>query len=238
MIVLALDTCDSRGSVAILRDDRVLHSVAHDSDLDYSSWILPSADSALVATDLNLRSIDVLAVASGPGSFTGLRVGLTTVKAWSEVYGTPIAAVPRLEAIAAQATGQAEYVGAFFDAQRQQIFAALYRRQDSALKLIEKESVIPPEEFLNFVDQHTHEHAVSWVSLDPEKISSLSGWTRRSKRGEQIQLSKPPLAPIIGHLGRRLADEGRLKDALTLDAEYVRRSDAEIFWKVGVKRGA
>src|ERR1700747_23481 len=164
MIVLALDTCDARGSLAILRDGEILHAVAHASDLEYSSWILPTVDGALAATGLNLRSIEVLAVASGPGSFTGLRVGLTAVKAWSEVYGTPIAPVRRLEAVASRATGEAEYVAAFFDGHRQQIFGALYRRQGGALRLNEEELVIPPDEFLRFVEQHTGENPVTWVS--------------------------------------------------------------------------
>lgn len=238
MILLALDTCDARGSLAILRDDELLHAVAHESGLDYSSWILPAAEAALAATGVNMRSIDTFAVASGPGSFTGLRVGLTTVKAWSEVYGTPIAAVPRLEAIASQATGDPDYLAAFFDAQREQVFGAWYRRQSDGLKLVEEELVIPPDEFLNFVEQHAGGSPVSWISLDPEKITSLNGWTRRANCGDHVQLSECLLAPIIGRIGHRHALDGRLKDALALDAEYVRRSDAEIFWKGGVKRGA
>ncbi|HYL64276.1 MAG TPA: tRNA (adenosine(37)-N6)-threonylcarbamoyltransferase complex dimerization subunit type 1 TsaB [Candidatus Methylomirabilis sp.] len=238
MIVLALDTCDARGSLAILRDDEVLHVAGHDSGLDYSSWLLPATESALAATRLQMADIELLAVAAGPGSFTGLRIGLTTVKAWGEVYGTRIAAVSRLEVLASQAAHGAEIVAAFVGAQRGQIFGGLYRREAQILKLIEQEMVIAPEEFLAFVEQHAARSPVSWISLDPEKITALARWAGHAKNSEQIQLCEPMLAPIIGRLGRQRALEGRMQDALSLDAEYVRRSDAEIFWKGGVKRGA
>jgi len=93
VLILALDTCDVRGSVAILRDESLLQVAAHTTNEDYSSWLLPSVTAVLTSAGLTLRDIDLYAVAAGPGSFTGVRVGLTTVKAWSEVYGRRIASV-------------------------------------------------------------------------------------------------------------------------------------------------
>src|SRR5882724_6500147 len=112
-----MDTCDSRGSVAVLRDDAVLHVVTHDSSEDYSSWLLPAVGRALEASRVEMDGIDGYAVAAGPGSFTGVRVGLTMVKAWGEVYGKRIAAVSRLEAMAMQGALGRSYVAAFVDAQ-------------------------------------------------------------------------------------------------------------------------
>ena len=238
MVLLALDTCDSRGSLAILRDDDVLHVVPHDSSVDYSSWLLPAVDSARARTSLKMSDLDLLAVACGPGSFTGIRVGLTSVKAWSEVYGVRVAAVSRLAAVAEQAAGETGYVAAFVDAQRGQVFGALYRRLPTELQLVEEELVIAPEGFLEFVEQRAEGGAVSWISMDPEKITQLREWAPRAKRGELVQLCETVLAPVIGRIGRRRALRGQFKDALSLDADYVRRSDAEIFWKGGAKRGA
>ncbi len=81
MIVLAIDTCDSRGSVAVLRDGAVLKVGAHESQEDYSRWLLPAVDEALSASQLAMVDVEAYAAAAGPGSFTGVRVGLTTVKA-------------------------------------------------------------------------------------------------------------------------------------------------------------
>ena len=220
-----------------MRDEAILSAIAHEGTADYSSWVLPAAGEALRASGLGMADVDVLAVASGPGSFTGVRVGLTTIKAWSEAYAKPIAGVSRLKAIASQATGGQKYVAVFVDAQRGQVFGGLYRRQEPALELVEQEMVVAPEGFVKWVSEQAVNEAVSWISMDPEKITALDIWPGRARAGESVQESSNVLAPLIARLGRRRALEGRLTDALALDAEYVRRSDAEIFWKGGPTRG-
>lgn len=231
MIILALDTCDSRGSVAVLRDADVLAAGAHENAEDYSSWILPNVERALADCGLTLRDVELYAAAAGPGSFTGLRVGLTSVKAWSEVYGAKIAGVSRLEAIASQAGGKEPLVAAFVDAQRQQVFGGLFRKDGSKLELVEEEMVVAPERFLSWVSERAGTSPVAWVSLDPEKLITLPAWAARASRGESVQTSSKVLAPLIGRIALERARQGRVVDALSLDAEYVRRSDAEIFWK-------
>lgn len=231
MIILALDTCDARGSIALLREDKVLAVRAHDTAEDYSSWILPNVEQALSASALKLRDVEVFAAAAGPGSFTAVRVGLTTVKAWSEVYGAKIASVSRLEVIASQAVSSKGLVASFVDAQRDQIFGGLFRRDQAALHLVDQEMVVAPEGFLQYVGEAAGDARVAWVSMDPEKVTCLNGWAERAKRNEAIQKSSMVLAPLVGRAGFARAREGRLIDAMALDAEYVRRSDAEVFWK-------
>src|SRR5260221_3504966 len=124
VLILALDTCDARGGVALLREESLLHTAPHTTNEDYSSWLLPAVTRVLTSGGLTLRDIDLYAVAAGPGSFTGVRVGLTTVKAWSEVHGRPIAAVSRLEAIAQQGTGSAPSGHATINTRRTQIYPA------------------------------------------------------------------------------------------------------------------
>ena len=231
MLLLALDTSDARGSVALVQDEQVLQTIAHDTSEDYSSWVLPAFDRLVSLNQLKMQDVDVYAVSAGPGSFTGLRIGLTSVKAWSEVYGGKIAAVSRLEAIAAQAAGNAEFAAAFVDAQRGQVFGGLFRREAEALHRIEEELVIAPEEFLTWVEGRAGRAHVDWVSLDPEKLTDLPAWHEHAERGETVQQRSAVLAPWIGKLGLQRAREGGWTDALALDAQYVRRSDAEIFWK-------
>src|SRR5215467_7701924 len=107
MRFLVLDTTDSRGSVAVFDGPCPGHVEAHSGEDDYSSWLLPAAHRCLVKSGLTLSRLDGYAVCAGPGSFTGLRVGLTTVKAWAEIYHKPIAAVSRLESLAASPRGVA-----------------------------------------------------------------------------------------------------------------------------------
>lgn len=233
MIILAIDTCDPRGSLATVQDSEVVRFASHETNEDFSTWLLPAVTEILGDSGLRMDQVEVYAVATGPGSFTGVRVGLTTVKAWAEVYGRGIAAVSRLEAIAAQAQAPVTdgLVAAFTDAQRGQIFGALYRSQAASLKLVEEEMVIAPEEFVEVIAKRSGEEQVTWVSTDPEGMEGLGGWVARGKKGEKIERVSPLLAPMIGRIGYRKAMENRLIDALRLDANYVRRSDANAFWK-------
>jgi tRNA threonylcarbamoyl adenosine modification protein YeaZ len=249
MNLLALDTCDSRGSVSVLCDETVLHTVEHDTTDDYSVWLLPAIDRTLDASGLCFADIDVYVAASGPGSFTGVRVGLTTVKAWAEVTGKPIVGVSRLEALATQApTATGEFVAAFTNAQRKQIYGALYRREHEsgnnasghALSRIGEEAVIPPEEFLAWAVENSAGATVRWISTDPEMMIETEAWSARQKNGaarpvenaasHQIQSASPILAPAIGKLGYHMATRKQFADPLRLDANYVRRSDAEVSW--------
>ena len=231
MLILALDTCDARGGVALLRDNSLLQSEAHTTAEDYSSWLLPAIHRVLTPAALTLRDIEVYAVAAGPGSFTGVRVGLTTVKAWSEVYRCPIAAVSRLEAVASEGIGSAPYVAAFIDARRNQVFAALYRRQPTGLERLGEEMVIAPGKFLDRCLDQAGSEKIDWISPDAECLTQIEEWSARPPRMATIQAISPLLAPRTGQIGYRLAQQGHLTDALSLDANYVRRSDAELFWK-------
>jgi tRNA threonylcarbamoyladenosine biosynthesis protein TsaB len=231
MFLLSLDTCDGRGSVAVLRDESVLSTVSHETEEDYSSWLLPAVTRALEAANVVLAAIDTYAVAAGPGSFTGLRVGLTTVKAWSEIYGKPIAAVSRLEALAVQVHSNAPYVAAFTDANRGQVFGCLYSRVDSKLQQVEEEMVIAPESFVVYAIARSKDKRIQWVSPDPKCVAETNAWAARRDLGETVLVIAPVLAPIIGRLGYQQAVDNRLTSSLALDANYVRRSDAEIFWK-------
>jgi len=237
VLILSIDTCDSRGSLALLRNNAILRTISHTTNEDYSSWLLPAVNGLLADAGLRLTDVDLYAVAAGPGSFTGLRVGLTAIKAWSEVYARPIVVVSRLEALAVQAepagmrNDRGALIGSFIDARRGQLFAALYRQSDDSLERTGDEMVIEPSGFLAFVEEHGKDERISWVSLDPESVTETEGWRSHRERGESVQKISPVLAPIIGDLGYKRANTGQLTDALALDANYVRRSDAEIFWK-------
>jgi tRNA threonylcarbamoyladenosine biosynthesis protein TsaB len=219
----------------VLRDDQALHTVAHDTAQDYSSWLLPAVQRALQTAGVALSDVHAYAVAAGPGSFTGVRVGLTTTKAWAEVYGRGIAAVSRLEALAAQATGAEPYVAAFADARRGQVFGAMYRR-GGTLERIGEEMLIAPEKFIAWVAESVGADPIQWISAEPTQLTETEPWAARRSKGESVQAASSLLAPVIGRLGYRLAIENRLTDAVALDANYLRRSDAEASWTDSPRR--
>jgi len=231
MIVLAIDTCEARASVAVLQDRALLQVVPHTSAEEYSSWLLPAVDLALQASKTTLGEVDVFVAASGPGSFTGVRIGLTTIKAWSEVYNKPIVAVSRLEAVAAQSERVSPYLASFIDAQRGQIFGALYIRDENGLTLVEQEMAASPEVFMDWVNQRTAGNEVAWISTDPDTLAQHSEWQGRAAGGEKIQCVPCILAPLIGKMAFHRALHGDLQDSLSVDANYVRRSYVEVFQK-------
>lgn len=231
MFVLALDTCDARGSVAVLHDSVVVASLAHPGDEEYSSWLIPAADAALASCGLTHAALTGYAVACGPGSFTGVRVGLTTAKGWGEAFGKPIAGVSRLEALASASAAEADFVATFVDAHRAQLFGGLYRREGESLVRIGDEVVAPPAAFLDWVLDQAATERIAWVSLDPHILTGLERWNARAESGERVEAFAGELAPRIGLLGLRQFVSGQATDSLKLDANYVRRSDAELLWK-------
>jgi len=239
VLILAIDTSTRTGSVALLRDDVLLAEVSGHEETPYSTRLFHDLENLKAIVPFELNQVDIFAVASGPGSFTGLRIGLTAVKAWAEVHGKPIAAVSALEAICAQSVA---FTGAsssdhslfapFFDGRRGQLFGALYRGANGSartLELVNEESILSPEEFIDLVKGHAHMGQPKLVSPAPELIPAAL--LAESLQVVGIETVSPVLAPTIGRLGFERAKRGDLVNALQLDANYVRRSDAEAKWK-------
>lgn len=240
MLTLAVDTSTRMGSLAVLRDDALLGQIADDSGEPYSSSLCRDAEALLRNAGISLNQLDVFAVAAGPGSFTGLRVGLTAVKAWAEVLGKPIVAVSALEAIAAQVKpGQGADEGfdalvPVFDGSGGQIFGAVYRYgDDQPCELTPMGEAVAAEagEFLRSVSEQASGLRLVVATPTPEIIAAALA--RSPLDHCRIEQTSLVLAPSIGLLGYRKALRGLVTDALGLDANYVRRPDAEQKWKDG-----
>jgi tRNA threonylcarbamoyladenosine biosynthesis protein TsaB len=229
--ILSIDTCDPNGSVALNRDGEPLGMIVHDTGEEYSSWLLPAVDQLLGERGITMNDVGVYAVATGPGSFTGVRVGLATVKAWAEVYGRAVTTVSRLEAVASQRQARTPLIGAFLDASRGQVFGALYSDSGGRVRLIEAERVAEPEEFLEFVDRVAASRKVQWISSAPERLEESQPWQSTVETRGPVQRVAKYLAEAIGSIGYKKAVDGETVDGLGLDANYVRRPDAEVLWK-------
>jgi tRNA threonylcarbamoyladenosine biosynthesis protein TsaB len=228
MLVLAVDTSGIVGSLAVLKNGDILGVVSTSSDEAYSSRLFRQLEFLLAELKLGLPQFDLYAVSAGPGSFTGLRVGLAAVKGWAEVYERPIAAVSALEAVAYQAHVPAGFVAAVLDGRRGQVFGALYEVGASGLRAIVPASVLGAEEFLAAVEEHVGQHHLTISTPVPGIIEPAMGQSKVSARVVKVS---PVLAPSIGCVGIQRAARGELTTALELDANYIRRSDAEVLWK-------
>jgi tRNA threonylcarbamoyl adenosine modification protein YeaZ len=212
------------------------------SDEPYSSRLFRQLQFLLDDLSLKLEEFELFAVCTGPGSFTGLRVGLAAVKGWGEVYHTPIAAISGLEAVAAQSRCGAGVVIPVLDARRGQVYVGRYRCESgpAAEEWVAEsdESVMTPAEFVEYLAILEKKLATTAtlgvVTPYPALLANaLEEFRKSSAWGRKILVESVSavLAPPVGRLGIVHARQNRLTDALGLDANYVRRSDAELNWK-------
>ncbi|HEV2288434.1 MAG TPA: tRNA (adenosine(37)-N6)-threonylcarbamoyltransferase complex dimerization subunit type 1 TsaB [Candidatus Acidoferrales bacterium] len=244
MLLLAVDTATATGSLAVLRDGALLGLVSSNVSEGHSTRLFRHVDFLLAELQLKMEQFDVFAVAAGPGSFTGLRVGLTAVKAWAEVYAKPVVPLNGLEAVAAQASrcghwkenGQNDdelLVAPVVRATRGQVCGALYNCRGSELKAVDRGQACSAEEFLAYIADHAKNRRVQFISPEPEVIQSALVRSKffSAAVGHGVLKASPVLAPILGELAFQYASRGEFTDALRLDANYIQRSDAELAWK-------
>jgi tRNA threonylcarbamoyladenosine biosynthesis protein TsaB len=224
--------------VVVLRGDMALAMANHETQEDYSSWLLRAVGEVLSKAGLVMKDVDVFGVGSGPGSFTGSRIGLTTVKAWGEVYGKPIVAVSRLELIALEAWGGTEFVAAWADARRGQVFGAVYRWRGENLERIGDEMVMEPGKFVEKAAELAGGERIAWASGDVDCMFEQKEWKARRELNEGFEFVNGFLGIGIARMARNAVEAGRYTDALALDANYVRRPDAEVLWKGNAARGS
>jgi tRNA threonylcarbamoyladenosine biosynthesis protein TsaB len=232
VLILALDTSSPTGSLAVLRDEKVIGVVSTLAEETYSSRMFRHLEFLLQELSLKLADFDLFAVAAGPGSFTGLRVGLAAAKGWAEVYKKPAAGISVLEAIAAQSYSTATVLVAASDARRGEIYYGVYRRGKNSLALEGEECVARPEEFLQAMGARPGSAEFAIISPSVEVLSgALSRIEMEHLQLPRIERVSSVLAPVIGQLGYLRAQRGVVSDALTLDANYIRRTDAEVHAK-------
>jgi tRNA threonylcarbamoyladenosine biosynthesis protein TsaB len=184
----------------------------------YSARLMPSIGEILIHSNVTKSQLDGLVVVDGPGSFTGLRVGLSTVKALCEVLAKPLAAVSMLEAFAITYGHVDEAVTAVLDAGRGEVYVGEYRVGRHVAQLI-RESMPKLAELL----AQPPSPGTRIVTPFPKIAEALAA-------AEFDASLVPPLhADTIGRIGLRKLLAGELADPATLDANYIRRSDAELY---------
>jgi tRNA threonylcarbamoyladenosine biosynthesis protein TsaB len=232
MLILAVDTTSPSGSLAVFRGTEMLGVVSTKGEENYSSRLFRQLGFILHELRLQLSQFDLYAAADGPGSFTGLRVGLTAVKGLAEVYGKPIAPISALEAVATQARAETIWIAPVLDARRGEVFCALYERVPKGLRRYRDERVESLPEFFAWLAMEFRQNLKGspvFVSPSPALIYKELG--ESTFVNVQVESATTVLAPLVGRLALERARRGQVVDALHLDANYVRRSDAELKWK-------
>jgi tRNA threonylcarbamoyladenosine biosynthesis protein TsaB len=198
MLTLAVDTTAESGSIALANEYGIREEVLIHAPQGFSRVLFGEVEALLARQSIGLRDIELFAGASGPGSFTGVRVGLSAIKGLAEVLGKRVVAVSNLEALAQFGTTSLRAV--VIDAHRGEIYAAVY---DGAGNAIIPEAVLPLERFVQLVGSRE----VEWIN------------------------APRALAGAVAAIAIRKASNGLSQDPAAIEANYVRRSDAELLWK-------
>jgi tRNA threonylcarbamoyladenosine biosynthesis protein TsaB len=223
MLTLALDTTSRHGSLALARDGSILEATATEAPDGFAQILYQHIDALLARHGLKLTGIDCYAAASGPGSFTGIRVGLTAVKALAEVHAKPVAGVSNLLALASLAEGR--YRAPVIDARRGEVFAAVY---DEHLRPVVEEAAVAWPVFLSSLAGRE----VTFIA-DSLAIFGQGGAAEITPGSRQFRCMTPhePLAAAVARLAAARCAAGQTERPEAVDANYVRRTDAELKWK-------
>jgi tRNA threonylcarbamoyladenosine biosynthesis protein TsaB len=231
MLILAIDTSTLSGSVAVLRDDHILKSIGEESRETYSSRMFRHLRGMLDELQLSLGQFDAYAVIHGPGSFTGLRVGLAAVKGWAEVFAKPIIAVSALEVVAAMVNEPSEFIAPVIDARRGQVYFGVYARSGGeSLRKAAEEQVAAPVEFLQWLEAKGYDARKTVIASST--VAMLQPLLEHSPFSTcRLVPVSPFLAETLARLAAVRLRRGETISALELDANYIRRSDAELLWR-------
>jgi len=209
-LILSIDTTAEFGSVALLGDS-IAAELPIQAPEGFGGVIFDAIATLLKRNRVELREVTRFAAASGPGSFTGVRVGLAAAKGLAEVSGKPIVSISNLKTLAS--FGASAKRAVLIDARRGEVFAAIY---DSGLEIVSPEIVAPLPKWLERI---AGEGALEFIAQDFTAF--------REVLGDAAQTAAPR---VIALAVARLAMDAEPQDPAGVDANYVRRSDAELFW--------
>jgi len=218
--ILAIDTTSEHGSLALAEDGVVVEEMQLHSPDGFGHVLFPELDTLLKRHAWRLADVQCFAAAAGPGSFTGIRVGLAAIKGLAQAMGRPAAAVSNLQALACY--GSASMRAVVIDARRGEIYGAVYSQ---SLERVSPEVVMPPAVWL----ERLPECSLEFVSADFTCLEAAIASSRFSRSPRTI--APPALAGAVGRIANARLASGAVEQPAGVEANYVRRSDAEIFWK-------
>lgn len=234
MLILGLETATRFTSVALLSGDDVLAEHTYCGPLRPSQVLMPLVDRLFHETGLERSRLEAVAAGAGPGSFTGLRLGLATAQALAYALGVPAVGVSTLEAMAFPWLGTGCLVVPVLDAQRGRVYAAGYPREPAGFvpRTVEWETLL--HHLASGPGTESAENEVGRVILVGEWA-----WAHRqevpSRAGEVALVLEPqlgyPRATVVARLGRASLEAGAAGDPFALRAVYLRRSEAEELWE-------
>jgi tRNA threonylcarbamoyladenosine biosynthesis protein TsaB len=215
-VILSIDTTSEFGSIALTEGERTIDEILLHSPDGFGHILYGRLEQLLLRNGVSIQQIDCFAAASGPGSFTGVRVGLTAVKGLAEAMGKHVVAVSNLRALAFFGTSPLR--ATVLDARRGEVYGALY---NDRLEIVASETVMTFPAWLEMLPVAGYE----FISNDFSPFQSYVN------PAIPVVTAPRAMACAIGRIAWMEMQKGRAQNPAQIDANYVRRSDAELFWK-------
>ncbi len=225
MRVLALDSSGLVASVAIVEDDNLLGEYTINYKKTHSQTLLPMLDEVVKMIELDLSTIDAIAVASGPGSFTGLRIGSATAKGLGFALEKPIVSVPTVDAMAYNLWGTTEQICPLMDARRQQTYTGLYEFVGDAFEVLHPQCAVGIDEIIQKVNESQRNTIFLGDGVDTFS-SYIEEHCTVAYRFAPAHMNKQRAASVAV-LGSRLFAQGKEEPAKDHKPDYLRLSQAE-----------
>ncbi|MCX8033916.1 MAG: tRNA (adenosine(37)-N6)-threonylcarbamoyltransferase complex dimerization subunit type 1 TsaB [Thermodesulfovibrio sp.] len=223
MRILGIDTSTKYAGVAVIEDGIILAQSTLQFMASHSEKLLPEIAHILEIMKIPLETIDYYAVTVGPGSFTGLRVGVSTVKGLAFVTGKSVIPVSTLEVIARGFPHVIYSICPILDARKKEIYSALFKWQDKRLVRIKQDSVLTPEALTEWIQEKTI-FTGDGLNLYREKLAKML----RDKAIFANPIQNIPSPTIVASIGFEKVKEGNFISARDLKPLYLRKSEAEI----------
>lgn len=223
MIVLGIETATMTGSLALLDEDRLISEYTLNVRTTHSVRLMPALDWMLRDACMEKSQINGIAVSIGPGSFTGLRVGLSTAKGLALGLGIPLVGVPTLDALASNVPHAKYQICPVLDAKKKEVYTTLFRYENDVLVRQAPYQVIPPAELINQIYERTiflGDALDVYREFFSGELGDLAIFAPYSQR--------LPRAAVVAEIGLAKLKTGELLDIATSEPLYIRRADAEI----------
>lgn len=220
MKILSVDTSSNICSVAILEDENCIAEINKNDGKTHSENLMPMIEKILQDNNIKLNSIELIAIAVGPGSFTGIRIGIASIKAISEVLSVPIVAVSSLEGLAYNVDENFENICSLIDARNNQVYAGIFDKMHNALEEFMADDINAVLENIKMYNKITFigDGALMHKELIENKI-------KNAKFVEEIKNFQN--AKSIGKAGYSKYKLGIIENADTIIPKYLRKSQAE-----------
>ena len=226
MIVLAMDTSTRTGSVAVVGENRLIAEYNLNISETHASRLMLMIDEVLKDAHLTITKMDAIAVGLGPGSFTGLRIGIATAKGLAIALNKPIAGIPTLDALAHSLSCTSGLICPILDAKRGEIYAALYRCHGHILQKLTGDLVLPMKELLSRINAQVT-FLGDAIDIYRDLIEEELG-KKASFAPYYLRLPRAANVAALGLEKLKAGEEGPLNRIRPL---YVRRAEAEVRWQ-------